>query len=158
ETTRPSRGRPSVRELGVSMLLVFAASVQVFFLTSILPQVLPRLGIPSGATLEVGGLVLFASGIATGLGAVATPRIAGAIGARRALRWALVGSSTLLAALTLAGDVWTFGAIRVLQMLLIAPVFPLSVAAIAQRASGQSIGLVNSARIGASFLGPIIAT
>jgi MFS family permease len=48
--------------------------------------------------------------------------------------------------------------LRFLQVLCIAPVFPLSVAAIAQRASGEAIGFVNSARIGAAFLGPVLAT
>jgi hypothetical protein len=32
------------------------------------------------------------------------------------------------------------------------------VAAIAQRASGEAIGFVNSARIGAAFIGPVAAT
>jgi MFS family permease len=43
-------------------------------------------------------------------------------------------------------------------VLCIAPVFPLAVAAIAQRASGEAIGFVNSARIGAAFVGPVAAT
>src|SRR5206468_3298536 len=124
----------------------------------ILPQVLPRLGVDPGSTLEVGGLILFVSGIATALGAMATPLVADLVGERRALPWAVVASSIFLAALALAGDVWSFGAIRLLQMLCIAPVFPLSVSAIAHRASGQDIGFVNSARIGASFLGPVLAT
>jgi hypothetical protein len=43
-------------------------------------------------------------------------------------------------------------------VLCIAPVFPLAVAAIAHRASGEAIGFLNSARIGASFVGPVFAT
>jgi hypothetical protein len=35
-----------------------------------------------------------------------------------------------------------------MQVLCIAPVFPLAVAAIAHRASGEAIGFLNSARIG----------
>jgi DHA1 family multidrug resistance protein-like MFS transporter len=158
EVAAARKGRVSIREIAIASLLVLAASTQVFFLTAILPQVLPRLGIVPGATLEVGGLILFASGIAAGLGAMATPLLADLVGERRALLWALAASSVFVAGLGLAGDVWTFGAIRLLQVLCIAPVFPLSVAAIAQRASGQVIGFVNSARIGASFLGPVLAT
>jgi MFS family permease len=153
------RRRPmSFREVGRASVLVLAASIQVFFLTAILPQVLPPLGIAPAATLEVGGLILFASGIATACGSLATPRLAELVGERRAVPWALAGSSLLLGGLALAGDVWTFSAIRLLQMLCIAPVFPLSVAGIVQRGSGQAIGFVNSARIGASFLGPVVAT
>ena len=158
EVASARRGRTSVREITLASLLVLAASTQVFFLTAILPQVLPRLGIDPGSTLEVGGLILFASGIATALGSMATPRLADLVGERRAVPWALAVSSLFLVLLALAGNVWTFSAVRLLQMLCIAPVFPLSVGAIAQRASGQAIGFVNSARIGASFLGPVLAT
>lgn len=158
ETTSMRRGRASLREVVVASLLVLAASTQVFFLTAILPQVLPPLGVTSGATLEVGGLILFVSGIAAAVGSVATPRLGDLVGERRAVPWALAISSLFLAALAATSNVWTFSAVRVLEMLCIAPVFPLSVAAIAQRASGQAIGFVNSARIGASFLGPVLAT
>lgn len=152
------RGRTPVRELGIVCLLVTAASSQVFFLTAILPQVLPPLGIPPAATLEAGGLVLFVSGLATAVGSMATARWGDLMGEHRAVSWSLAASSILLAALAGAGNVWVFTALRVLQMLCIAPVFPLSVAAIAQGASAQTIGIVNSARIGASFLGPVLAT
>jgi len=158
EVASTRRGRTSPREVTLASLLVLAALTQVFFLTAILPQVLPPLGIDPGSTLEVGGVILFASGIATALGSMATPRLADLVGERRAVSWALAVSSLFLVLLAWAGNVWTFSAVRLLQMLCIAPVFPLSVAAIAQRASGQAIGFVNSARIGASFLGPVLAT
>ncbi len=158
EVTSTRRGQTSVREISLASALVLAGSIQVFFLTAILPQVLPGLGIAPDSTLETGGLILFASGIATALGSFATPRLADLVGERRAVLLALSASSVALAALALAGNVWTFSALRIVQMVCIAPVFPLSVAAIAQRASGQAIGFVNSARIGASFLGPVAAT
>ena len=60
--------------------------------------------------------------------------------------------------LALAGSVWTYGSLRFLQVLAIAPVFPIIVARIAQHASGEAIGIVNSARIAAAFVGPVIAT
>jgi len=40
----------------------------------------------------------------------------------------------------------------------VAPVFPIAVAGIAHRAGGQAIGAINSARIGAAFIGPVLAT
>ncbi len=110
------------------------------------------------ATLEVSGFLLLITGLAAALGAMAAPRLAEVVGERRALIWFLLGSSVLVAALGVAGDVWSFGVLRFLQVLCIAPVFPLSVAAIAQRASGEAIGFVNSARIGAAFIGPVVAT
>jgi len=151
-------GTASLREVGTVCLLVLAGSTQVFFLTAILPQVLPQLGVAPGAMLEVGGLILFASGMAAALGSLAAPRLGELIGDRRAVPWFLVGSSLLLAALALAHDVWSFSVLRFLQVLFIAPIFPLSVAAIAHRASGGAIGFVNSGRIGAAFVGPVAAT
>lgn len=148
----------SWREVVMVCLVVLAGSTQVFFLTAILPQILPPLGIAPSATLEIGGLLIFATGIAASLGSMAAPRLADVIGDRRAVPWFLLGSSLLMAPLALAGDVWSFGAVRFLQVLCIAPVFPLSVAAIAQRASGEAIGFVNSSRIGAAFVGPVLAT
>src|SRR5713101_9382861 len=47
-------GTASLREVGTVCLLVLAGSTQVFFLTAILPQVLPQLGVAPGAMLEVG--------------------------------------------------------------------------------------------------------
>ena len=150
--------RVSLRELITVSLVVLAGSTQVFFLTSILPQILPPLGVPVDSTLEVGGFLIFVTGLAASLGAMGAPRLADLLGDRRTVLWFLVGSSLLVAALGAAGSVWTFGALRFLQVLCIAPVFPLSVAAIAQRASGGAIGFVNSARIGAAFMGPVLAT
>jgi MFS family permease len=148
----------TVRELGRACLLILGGLTQVFFLAAILPHVLERLGVPAASTLEVGGLVLFADGIALALGSMAAPRVAEAVGEHRAVPWLLGCSSLLLAGLPLATGVWSFVALRFLEVLCIAPVFPLSVAAIAHRASGQAIGFLNSARIGASFIGPVFAT
>jgi len=162
-----ARGRPaanarartvSIRETGTVCLLVLGCLTQVFFLAAILPQVLPRLGVPDGAMLEVGGLVLLVDGLAMALGSMAAPRLADLFGDRRPVPWLLAGSSVLLAGLALAANVWTFAGIRFVQVLCIAPVFPLAVAAIAHRASGEAIGFLNSARIGASFVGPVFAT
>ncbi|HEU4437824.1 MAG TPA: MFS transporter [Methylomirabilota bacterium] len=152
-------GRPtSLRELVTVSLVVLAGSTQIFFLTAILPQILPPLGVATESTLEVGGILIFATGVAASLGAMAAPRLADVLGDRRAVLWFLLGSSLFLATLAAPGNVWAFGVLRFLQVLCIAPVFPLAVAAIAQRASGGAIGFVNSSRIGAAFIGPVVAT
>jgi DHA1 family multidrug resistance protein-like MFS transporter len=138
--------------------VVLAGNMQVFFLAAILPQVLPDLDVPAARTLEVGGVLLFVSGVAAALGAVAAPRLVERVAERRLIAALLIGSSLSLAALALAGSVWLYGAIRFLQVLCIAPVFPVVVAGIAHRAGGQAIGVINSARIGAAFVGPVVAT
>jgi MFS family permease len=151
-------GTASLREVATVCVLVLGCLTQVFFLTAILPQVLPRLGVPLQSMLEVGGLVLLTDGLAMALGTMAAPRVAEAFGDRRAVPWLLGCSSLFLGMLSLATSVWTFVAIRFVQVLCIAPIFPLAVAAIAHRASGEAIGFLNSARIGASFVGPVFAT
>jgi MFS family permease len=108
--------------------------------------------------MEIGGLIIFASGVGAALGSLAAPRLADLLGERRTIASFLAASSGLLALLALTRDAWSFGLVRFFQVLCVAPVFPLAVARIAQRAGGEAIGLVNSARIGAAFIGPVAAT
>ncbi|MBI4609905.1 MAG: MFS transporter [Candidatus Rokubacteria bacterium] len=154
----PVPGRAAWREVGVVCLLVLAGSTQIFFLTAVLPQILPPLGVAPAATLEVGGLLIFASGAAAALGSVAAPRLADLLGERTVIMSSLTASSVLLGLLATAPNAWLFGGLRFLQVLSVALIFPLAVARIAQRADGQAIGFVNSSRIGAAFLGPVVTT
>ena len=151
-------GRTSLLEISTVCLLVLAGSTQVFFLTAILPQVLPPLGVPLADTLEVGGMVIFVTGLAAAVGSLAAPRLGELVGDLRAIVWFLGASSLLLALQALAPGLWSFSVLRFLQVLFIAPIFPLSVAAIAPRSSGTAIGFLNSSRIGAAFVGPVVAT
>ena len=152
------RRRANWREIGTVALVVLAGSMQIFFLPAILPQILPPLGVPKDRTLQVGGVVLFVTGLASATGAMLAPRIAEIRNERRIVPWLVAASSVLVAALALAPDAWSFSVLRFVQVLVVAPVFPIVVGAVAARASGEAIGFINSARISASFLGPIIAT
>jgi MFS family permease len=154
----PRRGPRSHAEVIGVTVIVLGGSIQVLFLTSILPDILPRLGVAPTRTLEVGGLMMFVTGAAAALGSMAAPRLAEALPERRLIPLLLGGSSLLLASLGFAGSVWSFGLLRFLQVLCVAPVFPIVVARIAHRAGGGAIGLINSARIGAAFIGPVTAT
>jgi MFS family permease len=163
---RQGAGRPagpagrtaSVREVGTVCLLVLAGSTQVFFLTAILPQILPPLGVPPEATLEVGGLIIFATGMAAALGSMAAPRLAEVLPERRLVAGLLGVSSLAVGALVVAHGAWGYGLLRFLQVLCLAPVFPIVVARIAHTAGGEAIGIINASRIGASFVGPVLAT
>jgi MFS family permease len=146
------------QEIVAVTLIVLGASTQVFFFTAILPYVLPDLGVAATETLEVGGMLIFVSGVAAALGALAVPRLSELFPERRLIGALLIASSACLAALGLAGSSGLYGALRFFQMLSIAPVFPFVVARIAQHAGGAAIGVINSARIGAGFLGPVVAT
>lgn len=158
-----ARGRSSTvptrwRDVLLVSVIVLGGSAQVFFLTSILPQILPPLGVPQARTLEMGGLLIFASGVAAALGSMLASRLADLLPERRLIPALLALSSLFVAALAVARSVWPFGVLRFLQVLCIAPVFPIVVGRVAHSAGGRAIGVINSARIGAAFLGPVIAT
>jgi MFS family permease len=157
---RPTATTPRGRALDllVPVALVLAVSNQLFFLTAVLPQVLPGLGVPLTRVVEVGGLVVFVSAAAAGLGAVLTPRLAALVPERQLLAALLVASGVLMAAMALPASALGFAVVRFLQVLCAAPIFPLVVARTAQQGSGGAIGVINSARIGGSFVGPVVAT
>jgi len=60
--------------------------------------------------------------------------------------------------MALPRSAWGYSAVRFFQVLFAAPIFPLVVARTAQQGSGGAIGVINSARIGGSFIGPVLAT
>ncbi len=146
------------REVAAVTLIVLGGSIQIFFFTSILPHVLTGFDVEASRHLEVGGMLIFVTGVAAALGAMAVPRLAELFPERRLVAVLLVTSSIFLAAFAAASSVWLYGGLRFLQVLSIAPVFPLVVARVAQHAGGAAIGVINSARIGAGFLGPVVAT
>ncbi len=125
-----------------------------------------RLGFAESFVL--GGLVLFGCGalVHWGVpastpppaGSLAAPRLAELLPERRLIAGLLVGSSVSVGALAVAPGVWSYGVLRFVQVLCIAPVFPIVVARIAQTHGGEAIGVINAARIGASFVGPVVAT
>lgn len=155
----PERSGPTPwRDVAGVAAIVLAGSIQLQFLPAILPEILPALGIERERLLEIGGLIMFVSGVAAALGAVAAPRLADAIPEGRLIPVLLLLSSLVLVAFAFAGSVWLLGVLRFLQVLCIAPVFPIVVARVAHRASGEALGFINSARIAAAFLGPVIAT
>ncbi|HSE96551.1 MAG TPA: MFS transporter, partial [Methylomirabilota bacterium] len=150
--------RAAPRDVARAFLIILAGSMQLFFLTAVLPQILTDLGVAADRTVEVGGVVVFAAAAAAALGSLVTPRL-GALGSDRALlAGLLVASAAGLAVLGAMPSVWPFTLVRFLQVLCIAPVFPLVVSRIAQQAGGGTIGTVNSARIAGSFVGPVVAT
>ena len=153
-TARPVRRR----EVAAVTLIVLGGSIQIFFFTSILPYVLTGFEVEASRHLEVGGMLIFVTGVAAALGAMSVPRLAELFPERRLVAGLLVISSLCLVAFAGASSVYLYGGLRFLQVLSIAPVFPLVVARVAQHAGGAAIGVINSARISAGFLGPVMAT
>jgi MFS family permease len=156
-STATTRSLP-VRDVAVAAALVLVGSTQEAFLASILPAVLPGLGVSPEGTVEAGGLLLFVSSAAAALGGLTAPYLAAEVGERRILAALLTGSSVLLAMLSLSGSLGWFTFFRVLQSLAIAPLFPLVVARVARHGGGDAIGIVNAARVGSNFVGAVFAT
>jgi MFS family permease len=158
EASSTTMATASLHEVTAVVLLILAASIQIFFLPSILPQILPPMGVAAGEMLEIGGVLIFVSGVAAASGSLLAPRLGDVFPRRWLLATLLTASGVCAAGLALASSVAVFGALRFLQVLFIAPVFPISVAGIAHRAGGQAIGAINAARIGTAFIGPVLAT
>jgi MFS family permease len=158
ERTRRELPPARVGDLVIPVALVLAVSNQLFFLTAVLPEVLPGLGVAPERVVEVGGLLVFVSAVAAGLGALATPRLAARLPEGTLIAALLVCSGLLMGAMALPRTAWGYSAVRFLQVLFAAPIFPLVVARTAQQRSGGAIGVINSARIGGSFIGPVLAT
>lgn len=156
ETAAPRR--MPTRDIALAAALVLVASSQETFLVAVLPSVLPGLGVGLEDLVEAGGLLIFLAGAAAALGGLAAPMLAEQISERRLLTGLLVGSSVALVLLGTTRSFWAFAALRGVQTLAIAPFFPLMVAQVARRADASAIGIINAARVGSGFLGPLVAT
>jgi MFS family permease len=150
--------RMPTRDIVLAAALVLVASSQETFLVAVLPSVLPGLGVGMDDLVEAGGLLIFVAGAAAALGGLAAPVLAEQISERRLLAGLLLASSVGLVLLASTRSFWAFVVLRGVQCLAIAPFFPLMVAHIARRADASAIGIINAARVGSGFLGPLVAT
>jgi sugar phosphate permease len=108
--------------------------------------------------VEAGGLLIFVAGAAAAVGGLTAPILAEQIPERRLLAGLLAVSSATLVLLGTARSLWAFAVLRGVQSLAIAPFFPLMVARVARRSDASAIGVINAARVGSGFLGPLVAT
>lgn len=139
-------------------IIVLIAHSQLMFLVAILPNVLPPLGVPEGIALDTAGAIVFMSGLAQTIGALAAPILSKRLGDSRAITMSVAASSVVLYLLGLVSNVWLFVAVRLIQALIVAPALPLLVAKVTRLSSPQALGLVNNSRVSASFVGPVMAT
>ncbi|HEY7676395.1 MAG TPA: MFS transporter [Candidatus Methylomirabilis sp.] len=146
------------RRLATAWLLCFAASLQITFMPSVLPEIVPGLGVPTGQAVRVAGLIVFSYGTAAILGSLAVTRLAGRWGERRTLASAALGGSVLLPCLALAGSVAAFVGVRFLQVALVAGAIPIIFAQVAGASPGRTIGIINTSRFAAFAVGPMLAT
>jgi MFS family permease len=77
---------------------------------------------------------------------------------RRLLPILLAGSSVGVLAFGAASWLWLFTTLRIVQSLCLAPLFPVIIARMMRLGGGETIGILNAARAGGNFLGPVVAT
>jgi len=150
--------RLTKRRLAAGWLVCFAATLQIVFLPSVLPTILPTLGVGSEEAIRVAGLIVFAYGLSSAIGSFALARLAARVGRRRVVIWAggLASLGQLL--LWVTGSVVSFTAVRVLHVGLIAAVIPVVFAQVAEAEKGHVIGLMNTSRFAGNAVGPMLAT
>jgi MFS family permease len=132
--------------------------MQVFFLKAILPAILPNLDVAGPRMLAATGWILFATGIVMTITPLAGPVLSDRFGETRVILGGVAASSVVLAALGLAGSLWTFAGLWLVHVVAIAPIFSLVTARAALWTSGQALGFVNIFRVLATFAGPVVAT
>jgi DHA1 family multidrug resistance protein-like MFS transporter len=152
------RRRMPTHAMAIIAALVLVSSSQETFLAAVMPSVLPGLGVSLDDVVEAGGLLIFVAGVAAAVGGLAAPMLAEQISERRLLMGLLVVSSATLVALGITRSFGVFAMLRGIQCLAIAPFFPLVVAQVARRADAHAIGVINAARVGSGFVGPLVAT
>jgi len=159
-TFRPEMSpRPAwARGLAAGWLLCFAATIQIVFLPSVLPEILTGLRVAQSQAVATAGLIVFAYGVAAMVGSYYLSRLAGRHGRRPTILWTAASASALQLLLGAAGSVITFGLIRALQVGLVAGVIPIVFAEVAGSAHGSAIGFINTSRFAATAAGPLIAT
>ena len=148
----------SPRGLAAGWLLCFAATIQIVFLPSVLPEILASLRVEQAQAVATAGLIVFAYGVTAMVGSYYLSRLAGHHGRRRTILWAAAFASGLQLLLSATGSVIAFCLVRMLQVGLIAGVVPIVFSEVAGSAHGSAIGLINTSRFAANAAGPLIAT
>lgn len=155
---RPPEVGITRRRFVAGWLVCFAATLQLVFLPSVLPEILRGFGVAEAGAVRVAGGIVFAYGLAAAVGAVLVSRGAGRFGRRRTVLVAGGLASCLQVSLWLPGSVGLFAALRILQTGLIAGVIPVVFAQVTEGAPGARIGLINTSRFSGNAAGPLLAT
>lgn len=158
----PSKAKASAAarwsEAGLACGLTLIGYTHVYFLTAILPKVVAALGVEAARGLQVGGWILLCSGLAAAGGSMVAVPLAERLGERGALVGCILAGSACLVALGWATEPYLFTGLRIVEMLAIAPIMVLATARITQTQNSQAIGFVNSSRVLAAFVGPVLST
>ncbi len=146
------------RQRWLAWAVVFAGTVQIVFLPSVLPTILRDFDVPEPQRLVTAGTIVFAYGASAAAGSYVVSWLAGRFPAQRLVLSAALGASIFQVLLILGVGPATFTILRMAQTALAAGIFPLILAQSATRGHGATIGFINTARFAGNAAGPVIAT
>ena len=136
----------------------FAATVQLMFLPSVLPNVFRGFQMEESLAVKSAGLVVMLYTATAMVGTFLLCKLTARFTSHRLIIFAGILGTVLQFLLSLTPGVTTFVAVRMLQTAMIAAVMPLVFASFASDLDGPVIGFLNSSRFAGNALGPMIAT
>jgi DHA1 family multidrug resistance protein-like MFS transporter len=142
----------------VAWVLCFAATVQLMFLPSILPNVFETFHMEKTVALKWAGIVIMLYTGTTTLGTYVWSRLSVRFGRDRTILFLALTGTFFQSLLSLSQGMVDFIVIRMIQTGLIAATVPLVISIFAAELKGGTIGFVNSARFAGNAFGPMIAT
>ena len=138
--------------------LCLAATMQVTFLPSILPNILKSFELVGDRALQTAGFIIMAYTGAAICGNYLLSRFSADIGVRKVITIATLSAAFLQILLIFNRGVLSFTVMRMIQMAFMASVLPLTFSLFARNVSGKMIGFLNSSRFVGAAVGPFMAT
>ena len=152
-------GRSTVNQQTiVAWILCFAATVQLMFLPSVLPNVFEKFNMERTIALKWAGVVIMIYTATATLGTYFWTRVSLRFGRDRMILLLVILGTLFQSSLSLNRGMVDFIVIRMIQTGLIAAAIPLVISIFAAELKGGTIGFLNSARFAGNAFGPMIAT
>lgn len=139
-------------------MLCFAATVQLMFLPSILPDVFRGFQIKESTAVKSAGLLIMLYTATAMAGTFFLCRLAGRLNVQKMIIAIGILGTALQCLLSASPGIITFGITRMLQTAMIAAVMPLVFSSFASDLDERAIGFLNSSRFAGNALGPMIGT
>ena len=139
--------------------LTIAATIQLMFLPSVLPNILEGFQLTGQAAITTAGTIMMAYMATAIVGNHLLVNLAPRLGLVRLITIASISAIALQSLLYFSNGIYSFTLIRALQTGIIAAVIPLIIATFAGEGSGgTTLGFLNSGRFVGNALGPMMAT
>lgn len=138
--------------------LSFTISAQLFFMPSVLPDILRDFGVEKGAALNWAGVLIMSYTATAALGTFFFSRLSTRTGRIRIIVFLVFTGTVFQALLSFSRGIGDFAVIRLVQTGIIAGVIPILLSIFVGESNGDTIGFLNSSRFAGAALGPILAT